>query len=221
MDDPAVPKEALFQNLRELETINKYLGGHAVSLKGLEKIIADQKKNPTIVDIGCGGGDALKSMAAWGKRKRYQFKLTGADLKEDCISFARKNCKEYPEIDFVPTDFRNIFTQLEKGDIVHASLFFHHFRENDIISFIKLCSENKVRCIINDLERNPIAYYSIKWITQLFSNSYLVKNDAPLSVLRGFKKKEWQQVLKAAGIKKYSIENKWAFRHLIIIYPNE
>jgi hypothetical protein len=47
-----------------------------------------------------------------------------------------------------------------------------------------------------------------------------VKHDAPLSVLRGFKKYEWKAMLAQAEIKQYSLKNKWAFRHQLIIYPN-
>jgi hypothetical protein len=72
--------------------------------------------------------------------------------------------------------------------------------------------------IVNDLERNPIAYYAIKWLTALFSKSYLVKNDAPLSVARGFKKREWLAMIQEAGATRYSVKNKWAFRHEIIVY---
>jgi hypothetical protein len=43
-----------------------------------------------------------------------------------------------------------------------------------------------------------------------------VKHDAPLSVARGFTKKEWLQFFNIAGISNYSIEWKWAFRWLII-----
>ena len=68
---------------------------------------------------------------------------------------------------------------------------------------------------INDLQRHPFAYYSIKWITKLFSRSYLVKNDAPLSVARGFTKKEWKKIFNSAGINNFSIKWKWAFRYLI------
>lgn len=68
---------------------------------------------------------------------------------------------------------------------------------------------------INDLQRHPLAYYSIKWITSLFSKSYLVKNDAPLSVARGFTKKEWIEIFRSAGISNFSIKWKWAFRYLI------
>ena len=73
---------------------------------------------------------------------------------------------------------------------------------------------------INDLHRHAIAYYSIKFLTSLFSHSYLVKHDAPLSVRRGFKKEEWEKIFSNAGIIKYSIEWKWAFRYLITVFAN-
>jgi hypothetical protein len=37
-------------------------------------------------------------------------------------------------------------------------------------------------------------------------------------VLRGFKKNEWKNIFKEAGIKNYSIEWKWAFRFLIVAF---
>ncbi|MGZ5255480.1 MAG: methyltransferase domain-containing protein, partial [Flavitalea sp.] len=63
--------------------------------------------------------------------------------------------------------------------------------------------------------------YAIKIITAIFSKSYLVKNDAPLSVLRGFKKTELISALKQAGINDASIEWKWAFRWLVVFDKNK
>ena len=219
LDEPVIEKAKLYRNLKELEIINRYLGGHNISISGLTKIITDKSKTYHIADIGCGGGDSLKAIAKWGKNKRYKIRLTGIDLKQDCITYAQENCKDYPQIGFVCDDFRNIFLQAEKPDIIHASLFCHHFSENEIAEFIRLCANNGATFIINDLERNPIAYYSIKLLTRLFSKSELVKNDAPLSVLRGFKKAEWASILKQAGVNNYILKNRWAFRHLVIIYP--
>jgi hypothetical protein len=50
----------------------------------------------------------------------------------------------------------------------------------------------------------------------VLSNSAYVKNDAPLSVWRGFKKKEWESILQSAGYQNSKINWVWAFRHLII-----
>ncbi len=220
LDESDIQKEFLYQNLAELEFINNYLGGHSVSLKGINKVIIDQSKTYNIIDIGCGGGDSMKVIAIDARKKGSKIHLTGIDLKQDCINYAKDNCKEYIEMQFLCDDFRNTFSEENPIDVVHASLFCHHFTENDIVEFIKLCSNKGAIFIINDLERNPIAYCAIKILTKLFSKSHLVKNDAPLSVLRGFKKAEWHSMLQKSGVKTYTIKNCWAFRHLIIAYPN-
>jgi 2-polyprenyl-3-methyl-5-hydroxy-6-metoxy-1,4-benzoquinol methylase len=220
LDEPNIPKKLLYRNLVELEFINKYLGGHSVSINGLKEIVTNKSHVYTIMDIGCGGGDSLKAIAEWSKKENFKIDLHGVDLKEDCISYAKINCSD-AQINFRCEDFRDVFCESLQINIVHASLFCHHFTENEIIEFIRLCSKNKAIFIINDLERNAIAYYSIKLLTKFFSKSPLVKNDAPLSVLRGFKKAEWQSILQKSGIENYTIKNRWAFRHLVIIYPNE
>ena len=73
---------------------------------------------------------------------------------------------------------------------------------------------------INDLHRHTLAYYSIKTLTKVFSSSYLVRNDAPLSVARGFTKEELQRLCIEARINTALINWKWAFRFLVI-YANE
>jgi 2-polyprenyl-3-methyl-5-hydroxy-6-metoxy-1,4-benzoquinol methylase len=221
LDRDFLPTADLYQNLKELEFINKYLGGHRVTTKGLKKALSDSKGNHHIADLGCGGGDSLKSIARWIRKHQRSYRLTGIDLKQDCIVYSKKNCSAFPDIRFYCADFRTVFTQADKPDVFHASLFCHHFTNTEIISFIRLCLSHNVLFIINDLERNSLAWLSIRILTALFSKSYLVRNDAPLSVKRGFTRNEWKDMLESAGAKRYSIENCWAFRHLIIIHPNE
>lgn len=220
LDETGIPKELLFDNLKELEFINQHLGGHAVSLSGLHQIITDQMRTYHLVDIGCGGGDSLKAIDKWTRNKNYSVHLTGIDLKQECIDYSKRNCSTLQNTSFCCEDFRTFLQKEKHVDIIHASLFCHHFSEEELVSFIQLCNNKGIIFVINDLERNPIAYYSIKLLTKLFSKSILVKNDAPLSVLRGFKKTEWKAILAKAGVTNYSLENKWAFRHLLIIYPD-
>ncbi len=39
LDEEDIRPELLFQNLRELEFINKYLGGHRISILGLKRLL--------------------------------------------------------------------------------------------------------------------------------------------------------------------------------------
>jgi ubiquinone/menaquinone biosynthesis C-methylase UbiE len=221
LDADSIAQIDLFQNLKELEIINRLLGGHKISIQGIRKLTANKSLKYHLTDIGCGGGDSLHAIAKWSGKQGLDLDLSGVDLLPDCIQYAREACKVYPQISFTCSDFKTIVFPKDTCNLVHASLFCHHFTENEIAEFVALCSRAGAVFVINDLERNRFAYYSIRLLTRLFSKSHLVKNDAPLSVRRGFKKNEWKAILEKAGIKKYVIENRWAFRHLIISYPNE
>jgi len=71
--------------------------------------------------------------------------------------------------------------------------------------------------VINDLHRHPLAYYSIKYLTQLFGGSRLVQNDAPLSVARAFSRADWQRLLAQASITQYELRWCWAFRWQVVL----
>jgi 2-polyprenyl-3-methyl-5-hydroxy-6-metoxy-1,4-benzoquinol methylase len=216
LDADDIPTADLFQNLKELDRINTLLGGYNITFSALKKIIKPQKVY-TLIDIGCGGGDTLKHIKKWQLRKELNINLIGIDLKPVCIEYATQQ-KATEGIEFICDDYRNMFQHVQQIDIIHACLFCHHLSEQQLIELINFAKNRRITLVINDLERNPIAYFAIKTLTQLFSKSYLVKNDAPLSVARGFKKKEWLDIIKKAGATDFSVKNKWAFRHEIIIY---
>lgn len=215
LDQPNIPKIALFQNLKELDTINRLLGGHLATLKGLEQLMVDKTKTYSIVDFACGGGDTLKAIDSWAKKKGYKVKLIGFDLLEDAITFAKKETKGV-NIEWLVGDFNTI--QLPEADIAICSLVCHHFYEDQLAIFLtKMHATAKLGVLINDLHRHPFAYYGISILTHFFSKSHLVKNDAKLSVLKGFSKAEWNSFLEKLEFKKFSISWIWAFRHLILI----
>jgi hypothetical protein len=81
--------------------------------------------------------------------------------------------------------------------------FLHHFTEEEIVFLIKkFLRIGRKGIIINDLQRSYLAFIGIKILTILFSKSELVKNDAPLSVKRGFKKNDLVRLFAECGIRK-------------------
>jgi 2-polyprenyl-3-methyl-5-hydroxy-6-metoxy-1,4-benzoquinol methylase len=218
LDADFIPEQDLYQNLRELDVINALLGGYKMTFDALKKVLKKDTQY-TIVDIGCGGGDTLKRIYNWNKNQKFNLNLFGIDLKQTCVNYAF-NVNPNSQLNFICDDYKNIYKHLSKVDVIHACLFCHHLSNEEIVQLIKFAQKNKSTLIINDLERNAFAHYSIKLLTKLFSKSYLVKNDAPLSVLRGFKKTEWKDIIQQSGAKNFSVKYKWAFRHQVIIYAN-
>ena len=217
MDDLNCSGEVVNQTLRELEFINRTLGGNAVTLDGVKQLLAKPKIQTThILDLGCGGGDMLKLL----QRKLPEGStFKGIDANPNIVQYAVTQNRGVPYISFAAVDILTDEFKLESCDVAVATLFFHHFTDAQLVDILSnLHKQVKIGIVINDLHRHPLAYYSIKLLTQLFSRSSMVKFDAPLSVLRGFKKKELINILDRAGIKKYIIRWKWAFRWQIIIY---
>lgn len=207
----------LNRNLIELDHINTYLGGYNASRKGLKKLFNKALEIKTIMDIGFGGGDSIKQLALYTDKLNKKIFFYGVDIKKDCIDYAETNLSAINNKQLICADYRNISAELlDDIDVIHCSLFLHHLTDEEIVSLFKFCRAHGCIILTNDLHRHWLAYYSIKVLTGIFSKSYLVKNDAPLSVKRGFKKKELVSFLERAGYKHYSVTWSWAFRFILI-----
>jgi len=219
LDRTDIPFRDIKRNMQELEIINTRLGGHQITITGIKKIAGNTgKTNFTVCEIGCGGGDNLKVIDKWCRKNNITVKLIGIDINKDCIEYAKENCRSLANKHFIVSDYRLVNFDDDKPDIIFSSLFTHHLDDEQFADMLKWSSVNSATgFFINDLHRHFLAYYSIKVLTGLFSKSYLVKNDGPLSVRRGFKKAELEKLFMKAGITHFNIDWKWAFRWLITV----
>ncbi|MFI5220247.1 MAG: methyltransferase domain-containing protein [Bacteroidia bacterium] len=217
MDQPGVAETEIEQALRELERINKLLGGYRVIFNALAQLPVN-KKSVTIIDLGCGGGDMLRAISKWAKKKNKEVKLIGVDWNPVMTNFATEQAKDYSNIHFITMNVFDDALMSENADITMNSLFCHHFTNDELAVLVKkMYSLASQAVIVNDLHRHWFAYYSIKIIAMLFSKTYLVKYDGPLSVARSLNRQEWEHVLNSAGIKNYSLRWMWAWRWQLII----
>ena len=221
LDRDDIPFMDIKRNMQELEFINNYLGGHRITIAGFKKILGKRNNQKevnhalVICEIGCGGGDNLKAIEKYCSSKKIPVRFIGIDINPDCIHYAKQNCNKL-EVEWITSDYKRSILP-GKPDIIFSSLFCHHFKDEELVYQLHWMKENAVMgFFINDLHRHPLAYHSIKFLTRLFSKSYLVKNDAPLSVLRGFSRNEWKKFLNTARIDKFELKWKWAFRWLIV-----
>lgn len=217
LDRNDIPFDDIKRNMQELDFINTRLGGHDITLDGVVSILKDQvffNSNISIVEIGCGGGDNLRAIRNWAERKHIPVQLTGIDINPECITYAEFQ-KRNRGIKFITSDYKNVSFS-SRPDIIFSSLFCHHFSETELVFMLRWMKQNSgFGFFINDLHRHWLAYYSIKLLTKVFSKSYLVKNDAPLSVQKGFTRSEWKAIFNEAGLHNFSCKWRWAFRWLI------
>ncbi|OOG78857.1 methyltransferase domain-containing protein [Algoriphagus sp. A40] len=219
MDDLECSGEVLEQTLKELKTINRWLGGNYVTTDGLAKIMKHHPKDSyQIADIGCGGGDMIRVMDHWAKSKKLKVDFAGIDANPNIIDLAKVRLQDVTNVRW---QVQNVFEQEfleEKVDIITCTLFTHHFTDQELIGLIQAFrSKAYLGIVINDLHRHWFAFHSIRILTGLFSKSPMVRNDASLSVLRSFKKADLERILREAGIKTFEIRWFWAFRWQVLV----
>lgn len=221
MDDFDLEGEILTDALGDLEWVNRWLGGNQVSIQGIQDWIdkfGQHISGPIrIADIGCGGGDTLRAIAKIAKKKGWNIELTGIDANAFTIDFAKKASKSYPGIHFVQADVLDESCRLQDYDLLLCGLFLHHLTNEELDNlFTKANSAGVSGMVVNDLQRNPLAYYGFQAICLIQRPSDMAKQDGLVSIMRGFRRKELVSFMKKHKIFSHDIRWKWAFRYLLV-----
>ena len=223
MDDFALEGEILRDALDKIARINQLLGGNQLTLQGFKNLIIDFdiSREITVVDVGCGNGDMLRILADYGQKHHLKLKLIGIDANNFTVNHARNLSSAYANISYRCEDiFEESFHNLNY-DIVLCTLTLHHFKDEEIVSLLKVFHQNaKLGIVVNDLQRSSISYRLFQGLCFIFQLNNMSREDGLVSILRGFKKQELVAFSKKLDFKKYTINWKWAFRYQWIINTN-
>ncbi len=214
IDDMSITDERLDDALQELKVINRFLGGDHVSQVGISRLTRTLPKNLPLRILDCGAGGS--NLACVLRRLDRKADVTALDLNHGAC---RYSAFSVPSMDVVNGSAFRLPFRDRSFDIVHASLFCHHFSSDELrVLFAEWSRVARLGIVINDLQRSAMAFLAITILTRLFSYSTMVRHDAPISVRRGFLKKELSEI--TSGYGRVSITRHWAFRWLVSIESN-
>jgi hypothetical protein len=109
--------------------------------------------------------------------------------------------------------------QLGVFDFVTCSLAFHHFDPDMRCKALQMMKRHSKRAfVVNDLERSWFGYFGAYLLGLSLTRNRLVRHDAPLSVLRSFKKLEMEEMARQAGLTDFKV-NRALFSRLLLVYP--
>ena len=220
MDDFNMEGELLKETLKKIAQINRLLGGNRITLKGVAALIKNipAGQTVTILDVGCGNGDMLRQLSAFGKKKQWELKLTGVDANLTTVTHARELSQEYPDIQYYCQDIMDPDFGEQHYDIILCTLTLHHFKASEIRQLMTVFRRQaKIGIVVNDLHRSAMAYRLFQLLCFVFNLNSMVRADGQVSILRGFKKKELHHLSAELNIGAYSLRWKWAFRYQWII----
>lgn len=195
----ATPEEAAL-SLREMDRINRLLGGRASLAKLLwpriEKIPASETVR--ILDAGSGGGYLLAWLEEEIRRRGRRCRLFGVDSDVRCLKEARGRA---PSASFTAGDLVNPPFRPGAFHFVVSTLVLHHLEPEvlgeALAATARLATE---AALLNDLARDRIPLTFFRLAGPLMGLSPLTCYDGQLSVKRAYTAKNLKHHLQREGI---------------------
>jgi ubiquinone/menaquinone biosynthesis C-methylase UbiE len=220
LDEPQQDAAELAENFRDIERVNRLLGGTSIILQHLPPMIeATSSSRPVrVLDIATGSADIPIAVSCWAEKRQIDLTIVASDQSEDVLEIARKRTANYAGISIVQHDARSIPLPDRQFDIVLCSLSLHHFSPDDAVRVLgEMRRLARTGFILNDLSRSRIGYVAAWIAAHLTTRNRLTRHDAPLSVCRAYTPGELDTLMRRAGITNATIlRHRW-FRMAAIV----
>jgi SAM-dependent methyltransferase len=191
--------------LRSLEQVNRWLLGYRPTLAWLARLPRGLRDPVHILDVGSGGGDLLRQIASWARRRSIAVQLTGIDLNPYATRAAAESTPKEHGIAWITGDA--LVHRPEKPvDIVVSSLTAHHLEDGEIVALLRWMEVTaREGWFLNDLERSEQTSKMFGRLARVVRWHPFVRHDGPVSFRRAFRKEDWVQLLTTAEIPREAV----------------
>jgi 2-polyprenyl-3-methyl-5-hydroxy-6-metoxy-1,4-benzoquinol methylase len=198
MDDPGQSEADFSAALDGLETLNRITFAHLPLTRFLDRLVAEEGLTSlSLLDVGAGGGDALRAVARWGARRGIALDLWGLDRSPWA---ERHAIARGTKAGWITADLFDLPPE-RRFDVVICGLFAHHLPDPELVRFLRwLPAHTTRRWLILDLHRHWIPWAAVWAGTRLMRMHPMVIHDGPVSINRGFVRDDWTRLLAEAGV---------------------
>ena len=228
MDDFSIDDERLTDALQQLRLINQYLSGYSTTMSFLKPYLRSRAKDmhskTRILDVGTGIADFPEQIIQWADQhlRDHEIEIVAIDANPVTVAFAQKTLNERlpkrlsDHIQVETADALALPYEDNAFDLAIGAMFLHHFPHDAATKIVRSMQRvSRDGILINDLHRHPLAYYGIYTLTHVLPAAPMVRNDGPISVLRGFRAPELAAIAQAASLPNISIRWRFPFRWLL------
>ncbi len=210
MDDPSLDPGTYRAVLRDLAKVNRTTLAYRPTLRFVLRAVC-QQKSFSLLDVGFGNGDMLRRIARWAARQGLEARLTGVDLNPRSEAAARAATPRDLPIEYRTGDYAQL---AGRGfDVVVSSLVAHHMTRPQLLAFLRFMeAEATAGWFVNDLHRHGFAYLGYPLLARLARWHEIVREDGRTSIARSYRRPEWDELLRSAGIRDARVFRAFPFR---------
>lgn len=200
LDDPRADAGTVVASLRDIARINRYFGGSAAAARRLEPFLAEAPPGRilTLLDVGTGGGDIPRAIAASADRRGVALRLIGIERHPAAARAAR--------------DGGRLVAVLGEGgrlpfadgavDFVLCAKLLHHLPGPAGTALLREMDRVARRAaVVLDIRRSVLAAVGLWLVSWPLRFHRATRRDGVISVLRGFDAGELAAACRAAGIR--------------------
>ncbi len=167
----------------------------------------------SLLDVGTGSADLPMAVAESCRARGLETFIAAVDISERNLRISRAQLGVSADVHLVRAAALKLPFAARSFDFVTASLFLHHFRDDDVVRLLADFGRIARRAVIdNDLVRNLVPYYFTRIAGPILAASFLTRNDGPVSVLRGFTADEMNDLARRAGLKVRELKRVFPYR---------
>ncbi len=225
LDQPGHALADVAASLRDVQAVNRYLAGTAVTRGHLFRLLrrrpATAPQPATFLDLCAGSADIPRALLDRARRRSLPLAGVAYDINPVVLQVARQTSIGYPDLRFVRGDARRLPFCAASFDYVICSMALHHFDADDATSILREMNRvSRYGLVVNDLRRSRVAYALIRLLTTLLRAHPLTRHDGPLSTLRAWTPRELRNLADRAGLTDFRVRRHLFYRMALIAATN-
>jgi len=191
MDDPDCDPVRLRATLRRFGTVNRLVAGWGTVYRTRIRPFLERLDRPArVLDLGCGGGDVLESLARRARRDRMPVQWLGVDPDPRALEVALPRAAA-TDLRFACTDAAGLLATGDTFDLVISNHVLHHLGPDELTVFAG-ASRRLSRGIVlhGDIRRSRTAYALYSVGVTPFAPGTFLRTDGLRSIRRSYRADE-------------------------------
>jgi SAM-dependent methyltransferase len=199
--DEGVPAEEVPKSLRDLQRVNRWLGGRKALGRAVRPFLGPETR---LLDVGCGSADQPAWLAS-----RYSMRRPPVGLDRQWL-----HVRQAPaSVRAVVGDVRALPFPPQSFDVVTVSLFLHHFDGPEVAPILRsLFALARRALVVNDLHRARVPWLFARAVFPFVFESPVSVADGLLSIRRAFRPDELRQAFREAGLPSARVSRSFPYR---------